>query len=96
MQDPYSEKTAADMQFIFGQLSEKDRRLYAGVEAQKFPLGGQQYIADLFGCSPKTVRRGQKELENKELLPEKERIRHKGDGRKSTLSSNSRYGFLVT
>lgn len=88
MQVPYSEKITIDMQFIFSQLSEKDRRLYAGLEAQKLPLGGQQYIADLFGCSPKTVRRGQKELENKELLPEKGRLRHKGGGRKNTLSQH--------
>ncbi len=90
MEVPYSEKIAADMQFIYSQLSEKDRRLYAGLEAEKLPLGGQQYIADLFGCSPKTVRRGQKELENKELLPEKGRLRHKGGGRKKNLKPTSR------
>jgi len=88
MQVPYSEKIVVDMQFIFSQLSKKDRRLYAGLEAQKLPLGGQQYIADLFGCSPKTVRRGQKELESKELLPEKGRLRHQGGGQKNTLSQH--------
>lgn len=86
MQAPYSEKITEIMKFTFSQLSEKDRRIYAGGEAEKLLLGGQKYIADLFECSPKTVRRGQKELENTQLLPEKERIRHKGGGRKCTLS----------
>ena len=56
------------MKFVFSQLSEKDRRLYAGLETQKLPRGGQNYIADLFDCSPKTIRRGEKELEDKKLL----------------------------
>ncbi len=73
------------MKFVFSQLSEKDRRLYAGVETQKLQRGGQKYIADLFGCSPKTVRRGEKELKDVKLLPEKERTRHKGGGRKRIL-----------
>ncbi len=85
MQAPYSETTAENMKFVFSQLSEKSRRLFAGLEAQKLQRGGQQYIADLFGCSPKTVRRGEKELADTKLLPETERIRHKGGGRKRIL-----------
>ena len=85
MQTQYSETIAKNMKFIFSQLSEKDRRLYAGLEAQKLARGGQKYIADLFECSPKTVRRGQKELEHKELLPGKEHQRHTGGGRKCIL-----------
>jgi len=85
VQAPYSETTAENMKFVFSQLSEKSRRLFAGLEAQKLQRGGQQYIADLFGCSPKTVRRGEKELADTKLLPETERIRHKGGGRKRIL-----------
>ena len=76
------------MKFVFSQLSEKGRRLYAGLEAQKLQRGGQKYIASLLGCSPKTVRRGEKELEDTKLLPEKERIRHKGGGRKRILDEH--------
>ena len=76
------------MKFVFSQLSEKDRRLYAGLETQKLPRGGQNYIADLFDCSPKTIRRGEKELEDKKLLPAKDRIRHKGGGRKRILDEH--------
>ena len=85
MQAPYSENIAESMKFIYSQLSEKYRRLFAGLEAQKLQRGGQQYIAKLLGCTPKTVRRGAKELKDVELLPEKERIRHKGGGRKRIL-----------
>jgi hypothetical protein len=85
MQAPYSETIAENLKFVFSQLSEKGRRLLAGLEAQKLPRGGQQYIADLLGCSPKTVRRGEKELADTNLLPETARIRHKGGGRKRTL-----------
>ena len=82
---PYSETITKNMKFIFSQLSEKDRRLYAGSETQKLQRGGQKYIADLFECSPKTIRRGEMELEEKKLLPAKDRIRHKGGGRKRIL-----------
>lgn len=82
---PYSKTITENMKFIFSQLSEKDRRLYAGIETQKLERGGQKYIADLLGCSPKTIRRGEKELDDKKLLPTKDRIRHKGGGRKRIL-----------
>jgi len=82
---PYSKAIAENMKFVFSQLSEKDRRLYAGIESQKLQRGGQAYIAELLGCTAKTIRRGEKELEDTKLLPEKERIRHKGGGRKRIL-----------
>ncbi len=88
MEAPYSETITENMKFVFSQLSEKDRRLYAGLETQKLPRGGQNYIADLFDCSPKTIRRGEKELEDKKLLPAKDRIRHKGGGRKRILDEH--------
>ena len=88
MQAPYSENIAESMKFVYSQLSEKGRRLFAGLEAQKLQHGGQQYIANLLGCTPKTVRRGVKELKDVKLLPEKERIRHKGGGRKRILEKH--------
>ncbi len=88
MQAIYSETISENMKFVFSQLSEKGRRLYAGLEAQKLERGGQKYIANLLGCSPKTVRRGEKELEDTKLLPEKGRIRHTGGGRKRILDEH--------
>ena len=50
------------MQQVFQSLGERDRRLYAAVEACKLGHGGIGYIARLFGCDRKTVRRGLQEF----------------------------------
>ena len=63
---------------LYGSLSEKDRRRYAAVEAARLDHGGVQYVADLFGCDPDTIRHGAQDLEQ---LPEDEaagRVRKKG------------------
>lgn len=84
----YDQTVEQQIKFVHEQLSEKDRRLYAAVETQKLPHGGQSYIAKLLGCARKTIRRGIEELKNPELLPEKGRIRHKGGGRKRILDTH--------
>jgi len=43
-------------------LSEKDQRHYAAIEAARLNHGGITYIADLFGCSGQTVSTGLEEL----------------------------------
>lgn len=48
-------------------LSEKDKRHYAAVEAAKLGHGGISYIADLFGCCRQTVAIGLEELKKKKL-----------------------------
>ncbi len=52
------------MQFTFSSLNERQRRLYAAVEALKLGHGGVGYIAQLFDCHRKTIQRGLKELRN--------------------------------
>lgn len=59
----YAEGVERRMKVLFGRLSEKDRRRYAAVEADKLGHGGQQYIAELFGIDIKTIRRGLSELD---------------------------------
>ena len=81
--DPLKENV---MQHFYNQLSEKDKRLYAGAEAIKLPYGGITYIAKLFGCDRKTVSRGIMELQSPDLL-DKDRIRKKGGGRKTSIES---------
>jgi hypothetical protein len=54
------------MQRLFGLLSEKDRRRYAAIEAEKLGHGGLDYISKLFGIDPKTLRRGLAELEREQ------------------------------
>jgi len=51
------------MQQVFQSLGERDRRIYAAVEACKLGHGGIGYIARLFGCDRKTIRRGLQELD---------------------------------
>ena len=66
------------MQALYRSLSEKDRRRYAAIEAEKVGHGGLSYVARLFGCDPETVRHGQEDLAQ---LPEDEaagRVRKKG------------------
>ena len=83
---PYNPIKEQVMKTFYNQLSEKDRRLYAGAEAIKLPHGGVTYIADLFGCDRKTVRRGVFEILNPEQI-EKDRIRKAGGGRKACLNT---------
>ena len=87
---PYSNALEHQMKNFFASLSEKDRRRYAAVEASKLGHGGQEYIAQLFGIDPKTVRHG---LEDLEQLPDDhpERVRKKGvdAGAASTSSPTS-------
>jgi hypothetical protein len=60
----YSEDIEHAMKTFCASLSEHDRRGYAAIEAFKLGHGGIGYIADLLGCSERTVRRGLAELQN--------------------------------
>jgi hypothetical protein len=69
----------------FGQsLREHDRRRYAAVEAAKLGHGGIEYIAAVLEIDPKTIRQGQRDLED---LPDQPstRVRKPGGGRKRRL-----------
>jgi HSP20 family molecular chaperone IbpA len=61
-QFPYNEGTETMMKRLFNNLSEKDRRHYASVEAAKLEHGGMEYISELFGIDRKTIRVGIEEL----------------------------------
>ena len=74
----YPVDTERWMQFLYRSLSEKDRRRYAAIEAEKVGHGGLSYVAKLFGCDPDTVKQGQEDLAQ---LPQDEaegRVRKKG------------------
>jgi len=73
----YGPEVEEQMQTLYGSLSERDRRRYAGIEASKLGHGGIEDIARVLGCDPKTVRRGQAELLDPPDLPA-ERVRKKG------------------
>lgn len=73
---------------FFGTLSEKDRRRYAAVEAQRLGRGGVPYISNLLGCSTRTIERGIAELDQLADDPAKGRTRRPGAGRKKRSKPN--------
>lgn len=80
----YPEKIKLLMQLYYSQLSEKDRRRYAAVEAIKLGWGGTSYISKVLGVDRNTIMEGKKELL---ALPENEQTplsgqRRPGGGRK--------------
>ncbi len=79
----YPAATEQLMRKFYQTLSEKEKRRYAAVEAQKLGHGGIQYIAQVLGCAPSTVSSGIRDLAS---LPEGSgydpRMRRPGGGRK--------------
>ncbi len=73
----YNARVEKRMKRLFRSLSEKDRRRYAAVEADKLGHGGTEYIAALFALDPKTIRQGLADLDAPED-PAGDRIRKKG------------------
>jgi hypothetical protein len=74
----YPARVEQRMKKFFESLSEKDRRRYAAVEADKLGHGGMLYVAEVLGCSTDTIRQGQEDIG---LLPEDKaagRVRQKG------------------
>lgn len=81
------------MRQLYASLSEKDRRRYAAVEAEKCGFGGVQYIADLFGCDPDTIRHGAEDIEQLPVDEAEGRVRKKGEA-ESQLALRNRKSFL--
>lgn len=74
----YSDSVEGHMRNFYESLSEKDRRRYAAVEAEKLGYGGVTYIAELFGCDPKTIQRGAADVESLPSDEANNRVRKKG------------------
>jgi hypothetical protein len=80
MSFPYKSNIEKSMKKFYDSLCERDKRRYAAIESTKLPHGGVNYISSLLECDPKTIRRGQGELNELEL--DIARIRQSGGGRK--------------
>lgn len=78
--DEVSDELKAAIVLFFSLLDEKQRRLYAGLEALKVGYGGDQRIASFLGLDPHTVAKGRRELLAQDI--ELDRIRKAGGGRK--------------
>ncbi len=83
---PYPEEIEQKIQIYYQSLSEKERRRYAAIEAEKLGYGGISYLVKLLGCHPGTIRRGKEELSSPEAMSQS-RIRKKGAGRKKRLET---------
>ena len=66
---------------FYSLLDERQRRLYAGLEAMKVGHGGDTQVAELLGIDPGTVARGRVELLSGDVPPG--RVRREGGGRPS-------------
>jgi len=66
---------------FYSLLDERQRRLYAGLEALKIGHGGDTEIAGLLGIDPDTVARGRRELLSGDI--DSGRVRRAGGGRPS-------------
>lgn len=64
---------------FFGLLDERQRRLFAGLEAMKVGRGGDARVAALLGVDPHTVAKGRIELLGEDIDPT--RVRRAGGGR---------------
>jgi hypothetical protein len=75
-----SDEVKAALVLFVSLLDEKQRRLYAGLEALRVGPGGDHRIAELLGMHPQTVAKGRSELLERDVVPD--RVRRSGGGRK--------------
>ena len=73
---------------FYSLLDERQRRLYAGLEAMKIGHGGDTQVAELLGIDPGTVARGRRELLSGDV--EAGRVRRPGGGRPSAKKAPRR------
>ena len=78
----YEPEVAERMRGFYQTLSEKDRRRYAALEALQLGRGGIVVVADVLGCSTRTIERGAIELDQLPDDPAAGRVRRVGGGRK--------------
>ena len=82
----YSPEIEIKMRDFYNSLSEKDRRRYAAIEAEKLGYGGASYIRQLFNCDNRTILHGKQDLAL-DISKENDRIRQPGAGRLSIIET---------
>lgn len=78
---PFEKQTEQRMRDFYRSLNERDRRRYAGLEADKLGHGGISYISRILGCDRKTVSQGLEEIVHPPGL-DPSRVRQKGGTKK--------------
>lgn len=82
------EELRAAIVLFFSLLDERQRRLFAGLEANKLGHGGDRKIADLLNLHPHTVARGRRELFGG--FVDRGRVRKAGGGNKRVEKKRQR------
>ena len=85
---PDDEQVQSHLKSFFESLSEKDRRRFAAVEAERLGYGGVRRVAEMLGCSTRTISRGLAELDLLDGDPAAGRVRRPGAGRKKRSCPN--------
>jgi hypothetical protein len=90
-QERYKPHVEERMRAFWETLSERDRRRFAAIEAAQLGHGGIEYLAEVLGCSTRTIERGADEIDQLPTDPAAGRVRRPGAGRKkrSSPSRNS-------
>jgi hypothetical protein len=84
-QKRYEPRIEEQMRAFERTLSEKDQRRFAALEAVRLGHGGIEYVAEVLGCSTRTIERGIDELDQLPDDPAAGRVRRPGGGRKKEL-----------
>ena len=80
--NPWDSSVEKNVRDFYETLSEKDRRRFAAVQARQLGHGGVKYIAEVVGCSRRTIERGLAELDKLPHDPAAGHVRRPGAGRK--------------
>jgi hypothetical protein len=76
----YGDEIANMMCVFTDSLDEKQRRLFLALEANRLGHGGRTLLVNEFSTSFSVIRQGERELNNPDLLPERNRTRRPGGG----------------
>src|SRR6266436_5598825 len=79
---PWDASVEKNVRDFYHTLSEKDRRRFAAVQARQLGSGSVRYIAEVVGCSRRTIQRGLGELDAVPQDPAAGQVRPPGAGRK--------------
>ena len=79
---PWGAAVEKNVRDFYETLSEKDRRRFAAVQARQLGYGGVRGIAEVLGCSRRTIERGLAELDELPHDPAVGQVRRPGAGRK--------------
>lgn len=90
--DYYPQKIEEMLKIFYQQLSEKNRRLFVAIEAERFGYGGVSFVSRFFECSRPTVHKARKEFQDSSAVAPGTRIRKPGGGRKGAFHEHKNLG----